>query len=65
MKVRAEVLYQYAVVQGKSMASDQLVGRVDVANVTAAGPNLTISETPPAWNSKPMYQLPPWGEPLV
>ncbi|KAL9042538.1 MAG: hypothetical protein Q9214_003747 [Letrouitia sp. 1 TL-2023] len=29
------------------------------------GPNLTVSEVPPAWNSKPMYHLPPWGEPLI
>lgn len=47
------------------MAFDQLVRRLDVTNVTAASPNLTISETPPEWNSKPMYQLPPWGEPLI
>lgn len=27
--------------------------------------NLTITGVPPQWNSKPMYHLPPWGEPLV
>ncbi|MCJ1277320.1 hypothetical protein MMC21_005132 [Puttea exsequens] len=27
--------------------------------------NLTISGTPPQWNSEPMYHLPPWGEPLI
>ncbi|KAL9015282.1 MAG: hypothetical protein Q9173_000080 [Seirophora scorigena] len=28
-------------------------------------PNLTVTDIPPAWNSEPMFHLPPWGEPLI
>ncbi|KAG5297703.1 integral membrane protein [Histoplasma ohiense] len=27
--------------------------------------NTNASEEPPQWNSEPMFQLPPWGEPLI
>lgn len=29
------------------------------------GPNLTVTDVPPAWNSEPMFHLPSWGEPVV
>jgi len=38
---------------------------VGSSDVTAVASNPTTNETPPRWNSEPMYQLPPWGEPLV
>ncbi len=41
------------------------IRRVGSSDVTAAASNLAANETPLGWNSEPMYQLPPWGEPLV
>ncbi|KAI4101474.1 MAG: hypothetical protein L6R37_004949 [Teloschistes peruensis] len=29
------------------------------------GPNLTVTDVPPAWNSEPMFHLPSWGEPVI
>ena len=46
-------------------ARDRLMRRVNISTITAISPKFPISETPSKWNSKPMYQLPPWGEPLV
>ena len=43
----------------------RLLARSEDVAAAAAARNLTISEVPPQWNSEPMYQLPPWGEPLV
>lgn len=41
------------------------IRRMSSSDVRAVASNLTTSKTPPRWNSEPMYQLPPWGEPLV
>ena len=43
----------------------RLMPRVEDLAAAAQAHNLTISEIPPQWKSEPMYNLPPWGEPLV
>ncbi|KAL9101006.1 MAG: hypothetical protein Q9163_003691 [Psora crenata] len=34
-------------------------------NLNVMDANLTVHEMPPQWNSKPMYHLPSWGEPVI
>lgn len=50
-----------------SIARDDLVPPLNESNTSpvTVSPDITITETPSEWNSEPMYQLPPWGEPLV
>lgn len=43
----------------------KIIRRVGSSDFTAFASNLATNETSPQWNSEPMYQLPPWGEPLV